>query len=113
MKSNRANVVAVCALLGLVIGGLYFPKRASADTTLNICGVVNAYVPATFATPGLLTIDLVPIPILFGANIQGSQFLSVGANVCASLNLNPQGLLSSGIITLNTTTQVIVGLRPG
>ena len=106
MRATRSKVILGCLLFSLVFAGWYNPKRASADTTINVCGVVSAYVAPTVLTPGVVTINLIPIPILFGANIQGSGLLTVGANVCASFNLNPAGLATSGAVTLNATTQV-------
>lgn len=75
---------------------------ATATQTFTICGVVSA-VSATSITVGATS-----LPIAAGANIQGINLATVGANICLTYTLNAQGQISNGSVSVNASQTLTV-----
>lgn len=81
---------------------------ASGSTTVNVCGTVSAYSPASSTGTGSVTINGQTLPIAVGASLAGSNLLTAGANVCLSGTANAAGQLQNGTVTANGSTSVYV-----
>jgi len=87
---------------GQVTGGSI---TASAPTTLNLCGVVNAFTAPTSVSAGSITIGgqtliLAPSTVLQGGSAE------VGTTLCGAFSTNPQGQISGGTVTVQVPTSV-------
>ncbi len=76
---------------------------ANASGSVNVCGVVSAYTPATALTAGSVTIGGQTIPIAAGTTLAGQNLLTIGNNVCLNGTLNGAGQVSSGGVTANAS----------
>jgi|GEM_PF-1966369 len=83
------------------------PTSASADSSINVCGVVSAYAPAGTVTPGSITINGVTFPIAPGASLGNANLITGGANLCLSATLNPAGLITGGTMSPNVVTTTV------
>ena len=71
--------------------------RAHADSTLHLCGTVDALVDATADSTGKLTIGNHALTLAAGADVPGK--VSVGADICADLELNVDGQIVDVVVT--------------
>src|SRR4029079_10198487 len=79
----------------------------SAQTSIQVCGVVTNYTAAGALTPGTITVAGVAYPIAAGASVSGTNLIAPGVNLCLSANLNALGLVTSGGLILNPATTTI------
>jgi hypothetical protein len=81
----------VCATLALNARGQVEDGevRVRADSTIHLCGTVNAVTKATADSTGLLQIGNHDLKIAAGTDL--ATKVKVGANICADLTLNVRG----------------------
>jgi uncharacterized repeat protein (TIGR01451 family) len=93
------------------LGQITVPSSVTANTTttLDICGVVTAYVPATTTAPGSITIGGQTFPIAIGTAIGNATLITSGANLCLEGSLNGFGQVTTpSSVTANATTTLSV-----
>jgi len=85
---------------GQIIGGVV---STNTGTTVNVCGSVIGYTPASATQAGAITLvtgtTSSSFPIAVGAIFTGGA-LSLGANVCIQATINASGQISSGIVSV-------------
>ncbi len=102
MLKKSLIVVLLCALVAS-----YKPEaRAQVSVTIQTCGVVTLFVPATALTPGAITIGLVPYVIAPGTTLAGQADAQVGAHMCLSATVNAALQITSGSLILDVNTQI-------
>jgi hypothetical protein len=75
---------------------------ANVTTPIVVCGPVTAYTPATSSALGSLTIAGITFNTALGTTFTGSP-VTVGANLCISLQLSSLGNILSGLAVVNTS----------
>jgi hypothetical protein len=73
-----------------------------ATTTLNICGVVTAYTPATTSTVGTVTIN--GTTLVLAPNVTLSSAISIGLNLCFVVTLNTLQQATAVAVSVNAAT---------
>lgn len=91
--------VAATAITGDVVAGCAPAKDDERDdpslavthdeVTLEACGSVVAYAPATASRDGTLELDVRAWTVAAGTAIAGSSLLVAGTRVCVSADLDP------------------------
>ena len=71
---------------------------------IHVCGHVTAYQAATAVSTGLLVIDGVPIILGIGSHIDGGELLTVGSDVCVTVNVGVTGNATRGQVSARATT---------
>ena len=71
---------------------------ASVGGSVNVCGTVTAFTPATVNAPGSITIGGQTIPIAVGVALAGQDQVRVGSTYCLTADLNAQGQVRDGTI---------------
>ncbi|HUG47087.1 MAG TPA: hypothetical protein VMP67_01610 [Candidatus Limnocylindria bacterium] len=79
---------------------------ADATTTVQICGEVTAYGKATLTSLGNLTIAGRKFVLALGAELPAA--VKLGADLCATLELNVFGQVKDGTVTANVTSSLEV-----
>lgn len=104
-------LLVFAALLLAVAPQVSRPTPAAAQTvgtTLNVCGVLNAYSAATASTLGSIAIGGTTYPIATGTTLTGANYLITGTSICLVGTLNAAGALSSGGITAGASAKISV-----
>ncbi|HEX6509620.1 MAG TPA: hypothetical protein VF221_18480 [Chloroflexota bacterium] len=83
------------------------PASAAPATTLSVCGVVTAYVPATNISMGEIIIGGTPYFIAPGAVVSVSGVTN-GTNACLTATLDTGGQIAAGTLVANLSTNVSV-----
>lgn len=104
MVKRMLAVVVVCVLLA----GYRPVANGQISVTLEVCGVVTVYVPASQLLPGLITIGAVPHVIAAGTTLAGHEDIQIGADMCLSATLNVSLQITSGSIFANVRTSIEV-----
>ena len=88
MKRERISVLFLS--FSLLIGVAAGPFAREADAaSVDVCGTVSVYVPATSLTSGALTVGGMPFVIAGGTSLSSS--VQVGAHLCFDLTINGSG----------------------
>jgi hypothetical protein len=82
---------------GQITGGTI---TTNTSATVNVCGTVSAYTPATAGAVGSLTINGTTYPIAAGVTLTGASVITTGANVCLAGTTNGAGQLTAGTATV-------------
>ncbi len=113
-RAVRYLVVAVLLGSTCLLGGSGSGAQASALagqfsplTSVNLCGAVSAYTPATLLTTGSVTIGGQTLVIAKGAVLTGVAVL-LGSNLCLSAQLNASGQIQSGTFSLDVGASISV-----
>lgn len=80
--------------LGLTLGG---------TPSVNVCGVVTAYTPATATVGGSITVASNTLVIAAGTTFVGTSQPTVGSGVCLTLVVNSSGAVVGGAVLATTT----------
>ncbi|HUG86820.1 MAG TPA: hypothetical protein VMM13_19780, partial [Euzebya sp.] len=94
----RLTVNASGAITDLVV------VRADATSTLRLCGVVTAYAEADATSTGSLTIGGRTLDVAINVDLPAA--VRVGADLCATFELNGFGQIRDGEVTANATSTV-------
>ena len=77
-------------------------------TSVNLCGVVSAYVPASAIAAGSLSFGGQTLVLAPGTVLDGAALLRQGADVCVELTVGLNGQVLSGRVTPNVGATVRV-----
>src|SRR5215471_4292674 len=88
--SIGANIClsATLNLFGQISAGTV---TSNVTTTVNVCGVVGAFVAATASSTGSITINGQTFVIASGTTLDGQSLVSAGVNACLSATINASG----------------------
>ncbi|MCW5853309.1 MAG: carboxypeptidase regulatory-like domain-containing protein [Anaerolineae bacterium] len=75
-------------------------------TTINVCGIVNVYVPASAIASGSLSIGGQTLVLAPGTVLDGAALLRQGTDVCVELTVGLNGQVLSGRVTPNVGATV-------
>src|SRR5687768_6963930 len=101
-RSRLRLMITLALVVAVFPAGL--PDRAHAfagGASLNLCGTVTAFTPASASTAGSLTIGPASLLLLPGTTLVGESLLTAGLPqpACVTLTLNLTGGVTSGQIT--------------
>ena len=104
LSSQVAVGANLCFALDLNASGKITDATVTANVTatVNVCGVVSAYIKADANSTGTLTIAGISYVLAVGANLPAR--VVVGANLCLKLTLNGFGHITRGTATVNITS---------
>ncbi|MCI0745877.1 MAG: hypothetical protein L0Y58_10770, partial [Verrucomicrobia subdivision 3 bacterium] len=99
---------SVCLDLTFNGSNQIIPPSKVGGTTVNVCGGVNSFTPATFQTQGAISIGSSSFAIASGTAIDGQMMISAGSNMCLTATLNGAGQITSpSAIQVNITSPIL------
>lgn len=101
----KTTILTLCLTLCLAAVAKWKTSPAAAETSVAICGVVQAFNPATVTTAGSLNLSGTNYTIAPGTSIFGQSLINLGANICLDAVFNnsnqivPPTAVSGNIVT--------------
>lgn len=84
------------------------PPSKITGTTVNVCGGVNSFTPATNQTQGAISIGTSSFAIASGVTIRNQMLISPGSNMCLTAALNVANQVTNlSVIQVNLTSPII------
>ena len=105
----RSRTIAGIALLILSLATVAPAARGQVSATIQVCGVVTVFIPATAVTVGAITIGGVPYVIAAGTTIEGQANIEVGIDMCLTATLSVTGQIvppSSIVVNVEATVDI-------
>src|SRR5262245_38072939 len=84
------------------------PPSKITGTTVNVCGGVNSFTPATNQTQGAISIGSSSYAIASGVTIRNQMLIPTGSNMCLTTALNTANQITNlSVVEVNLTSPII------
>jgi hypothetical protein len=86
-------------------------KKKTKETSVNVCGQITGYTPATATSPGLLRINSTNYTIAPGVVIGGQALISLNATLCFDFTVNGAGQVTLPSAVTGSISTICGGLE--
>ncbi len=85
------------------------PPSAVVGSTINVCGAINSFTPATAGSQGSLSIGGSTYAIAANTTIKNQQMILTGSNMCLTASLDGQGRIANpSAVVVNVVSPIFV-----